>query len=195
MKELIRFGIILAVICIVASASLAVVYSVTKIKIQEQARLEEEASLKQVMPQGLNFTPIKSGEEVVYYKVLGENDKFIGVAFKASGKGYSSTIETVVGMNKDGTINAIKVMNHNETPGLGSRIAEIMDDTTIWDALRGKKKDTSKLTPWFQEQFKGKPADLKDIQAITGATVSSKAVMGSVRKRAEEIKTLIKDER
>ena len=171
MKEMVRYGLVLAIICIVAAGLLAGVNSLTKDKILQQAQAEEEASLKEVMPAGSSFEAIKSGSEILYYKAYDKSKNFIGIAFKASGKGYSSIIETMVGMLKDGTITAIKVLSQNETPGLGSRVSE----------------------PGFTSQFTGKK-DLSEVEAITGASISSKAVLDSVKKKAEEIKVLIKDE-
>ncbi len=170
MKEMVRYGLILSLICILASASLAAVNSLTKHKIIEQARVEEEASLKEVIPDAQKFEPVKSGEEVLYYKVFDKDNRFIGAAFKASQKGYSSVIETMVGMKKDGIITGIKILNQNETPGLGARIAE-----------------TS-----FRSQFSNKNIEgLSDVSAITGATISSRAVIESVKQRAGEIKRLL----
>lgn len=190
-----RYGFILALICLVASASLAVVNSLTRTKILAQAKLEEENSLKEVLPEGVNFEAVKSGEDTLYYKVYNKDSEFIGIAFKASGKGYSSDIQTMVGMKKDGTISAIKVLNQNETPGLGARVIEVSDDTTIWDVLRGKKGDREGKRPWFQEQFANKKIpDLKSIQAISAATISSKAVIDSVERKAQEFKELIKND-
>jgi len=174
MKETLRYGFILAMICVVASGLLAGMNSLTKPKIIAQAQAEEETALREVMPQGEYFEPIKKGEDIIYYKVHNKDGKFIGVAFKASGKGYSSVIDTLVGMTKDGSITAIKILNQNETPGLGLRIVESS----------------------FTGKFTNKNIqDLTGIQAITGATISSKAVIDSVKKKAEEIRDLIKNER
>ena len=174
MKEMLRYGFILALICFVASASLALINSLTKSRILAQAQVEEETSLKDVIVTGERFEPVKSGSDIIYYKAYDKDGKFLGTAFKAQGKGYSSAIETMVGMNKDGTITAIKILNQNETPGLGARIAE----------------------PDFTGQFKNKNwQTLNEVNAITGATISSKAVTDSVKKKAEEIKALIANER
>lgn len=170
MKEMIRYGLVLSIICIVAAGLLAGVNSLTKGRILEQARAEEEASLKEVIPEGVSFEAIKSDSDTLYYKAYDQSKKFIGIAFKASGKGYSSTIETMVGMLKDGTITAIKVLSQNETPGLGARVS-------------GSD---------FTGQFKDKK-DLSEVVAITGATISSKAVIDAVQKKAEELKELIKN--
>ncbi|MCK9430277.1 MAG: FMN-binding protein, partial [Candidatus Omnitrophica bacterium] len=94
--------------------------------------------------------------------------------FKASGKGYSSVIETLAGILPDGKINAIKVVSLNETPGLGMRVTE----------------DS------FTSQFNNQDAlNLSGVQAIAGATISSRAVVDSVVKRAQELKELIKNEK
>jgi len=172
MKEIVRYGFILAVICTVASSLLAGVNSLTKSRIIAQAKTEEEVSLKEVIPTAVHFEPVKSDNEIVYYKAHDKKGKLIGVAFKATGKGYSSTIETIVGMLDDGTITAIKILSQNETPGLGARITETE----------------------FTGQFKN-AKDLADVQAITGATISSKAVIDAVKNKAEEIKKLMTNDK
>ncbi len=172
MKEMIRFGFILGIICIVAAGLLAGVNSLTKPRILAQALAEESAGLKEVLPEADKFEVVKEKEEIRYYKGYDKNGKFVGVAFKAVGKGYSSTIETLAGMLKDGKIVAIKILSQNETPGLGSRIS-----------------DSS-----FINQFNG-INDLLRVEAITGATISSRAVILSVEKKALEVKGLIKNEK
>lgn len=171
MKEMVKYGFTLALICIIAAGLLSGVNLLTRSKIISQAQAEEEAGLREVMPLAVHFEAVKPKDDILYYKAHDKEGKLIGVAFKASGKGYSSTIETMVGMLKDGTITAIKVLSQNETPGLGARVAE----------------------PEFTGQFK----DLKNISgvnAITGATISSRAVTDSVQKKAGEIKALINNE-
>lgn len=174
MKETIRYGFILGLICLIASSLLAGVNFFTSAKIIAQSLEEEEASLKEVMPECTHFEPVKAAENILYYKAFDKNKTLTGVAFKAYGKGYSSSIETMVGMRKDGTIISIKILSQNETPGLGSQVTG----------------------PAFRAQFRDKNIpDLDKVQAITGATISSRAVIDSVRAKAQEIKSLIKDGR
>ncbi|MBM3250325.1 MAG: RnfABCDGE type electron transport complex subunit G [Candidatus Omnitrophica bacterium] len=168
MKEMARYAAVLGTICLVASASLAVVNSLTRDKIIAQAQAEEEASLKEVMPAADHFEAVKKDTETLYYRALDKDGSLIGICFKAEAKGYSSTVQTVAGMFKDGTINAIKVVSQNETPGLGTKVTE----------------------PSFTDQFKGKKG-LEEVQAITGATISSRAVIDSVAKKAEELKGIL----
>ena len=108
MKELFRYGFILALICALASGLLSAVNSSTQPKIIAQAKAEEAASLEEIVPTAVSFEPIKKGEDIIYYKVSNADGKFIGVAFKASGKGYSGAIETMAGMGKEGTNKTIQ---------------------------------------------------------------------------------------
>lgn len=169
-----RYGFILALICIVASGLLSAVNALTKARIVAQAQDEEEVALREVMPGGEEFLPVKKGEEELYYKVNDKDGKFVGVAFKAYGDGYSSDIETMVGMRPDGTITNIKILNQNETPGLGTRVTESS----------------------FTGQFSNKNIqNLNEVQAITGATISSGAVIDSIKEKAKKIQKLLKDEK
>jgi len=172
MKEMMRYGFILALICTLASASLAVVNSLTKSKIMAQEAKEEEASLREVMPLAIDFQAVKSGNDIIYYRAYAKDGKFIGIAFKTQAKGYSSDIQAMVGLTKDGTITAIKILSQNETPGLGAKVAEAD----------------------FTNQFRNKQ-NLEKAQAITGATISSGAVINSVKKKVEELKNFLKDEK
>jgi electron transport complex protein RnfG len=171
-KEMLRYGFTLTVICIVASGLLAGVNVLTKSRIAAQAQAEEDASLNEVLPEAAHFETVKSGEEIIYYKAHDKEKRLLGAAFRASGRGYSSTIETMVGMLKDGTIKAIKILSQNETPGLGARVTE--DSFTSRFSNRG----------W---------QNLSEVDAITGATISSRAVIDSVKKKAEEIKALLEN--
>jgi len=174
MKEIVRYGFILALICIIAAGLLAGVNTLTRTKIAAQVQAEEQAALQEVMPQAAKFSEVKPGQEILYYRALDNQDRLVGFIFKASGKGYSSVIETLTGILLDGKISAIKVISLNETPGLGMRITENN----------------------FTRQFNKQDAlSLSGVQAITGATISSRAVINSVIKKAQEIKELIKNEK
>lgn len=175
MKEMVRYGFILALICVVASGLLAVVNSLTAPKIIAAALSEEQAALKEVMPLAAKFTAVKldANKGTAYYKAFDSQGKIMGFVFKATGKGYSSVIETLAGIFIDGKISAIKVISLSETPGLGMRVAE------------------DKFTRQFSQQ---NSLDLSGVQAIAGATISSRAVMNSVMKKAQEIEVLIKND-
>lgn len=166
MKEPVKFGVVLGVICIISSALLAVVNGFTQPQIKLQNEKEEKAALEAVFPQAANFKAHISADKLDYYLVYDGSGHLQGFAIKASGKGYSSDIETLVGLNLDLDISAIKVLSLNETPGLGSRVAE---------------KD-------FTGQFQGKnSSSISSVQAITGATISSRAVINSIKDKISEL--------
>lgn len=189
MNNFIKFPLTLFIICLAASGLLGVVHRATYPKIIGQAKAEEEQSLKDVFPQAKGFEPVKKGEEALYYKALDDAGKVLGYAFKASKRGYASDIVTMAGMDTQGKIIKIKVLYQNETPGLGSRINEVIQKETLWDVLLKKVKSSEKKEPWFQAQFSGKAYDSLDrsVDTITGATITSKAVIDSVREKAVEV--------
>ncbi len=176
MKEMIRYGFILALICVVSAGLLATVNALTRSKIIAQLQAEEQAAFKEVMPNAVKFSEVKpsADKEVLYYKAFDNQGKLIGFVFKSSSKGYSSVIETLTGIFLDEKISAIKVISQNETPGLGAQVAG--------DKFRGQFKNKNSL-------------DLSGVQAIAGATISSRAVINSIMKKARQIRELIKNER
>lgn len=184
-----KYSAILTIICLAASGLLSVVFNITQPKILKQELEQEVQSLKEVFPSARDFDPVKEGENVIYYKALDENKNTSGYVFKASKKGYSSMIVTMVGLDKNGVITRIKILAQNETPGLGSKINEVIAKETLWGVLSGKVKKSEPPRPWFEERFNGKKAvDLSQtVDAITGATISSKAVIDSVQEKAKEI--------
>lgn len=110
--------------------------------------------------------------------------------------GYSSNIQSMVGMKSDGTITGVRIISQKETPGLGAKIVEVASGKTIYKAITqlfsGEKEEKKGISPYFTEQFKGlklRRMNLSDsgIQAITGATISSKAVVDSIKTKGLEI--------
>jgi len=183
MKEMIRLALILAITATIAAGTLAFVNLKTKPKIEEQRRLALQRALTTALPQAKNgvIVPVVKDGEVDYYIGYAQPDttQLVGYAFVARGVGYSSTIETLVGVDSTGTILGVKVLFQLETPGLGSRIEEITYGET---------------QPWFQVQFVGKKArdvavdkDGGEIHSVTGATISSRAVTNSIRKGYEAL--------
>ena len=160
MRKILKLAMVLFIIAAISGAILGMIYTVTKEPIAKQAKMEEEKALKDIFPEATNFNLITGKDNYIYYEVYARN-KLIGYALDASGKGFSSTIKIKVGMNLNKTIKAIRITSQNETPGLGTKI-------------KGKK---------FINQFKNKSLkQLGTIDALTGATISSRAVSEAVQK-------------
>lgn len=167
MKDTIKYGLILGFICFLASSVLAVVNGITEPKILAQKQKEQEASLNEVLPQSEGFKAYYENDAIIYYAAYDRNKRLNGFVLKTHAKGYSAAIEAMVGLTLNLEISDIRIISQNETPGLGTRITETA----------------------FLVQFKGKPLDmLSEVQAIAGATVSSSALMRSVREKIAEVK-------
>ncbi|MEK6732525.1 MAG: RnfABCDGE type electron transport complex subunit G [Candidatus Omnitrophota bacterium] len=167
MKNILRFAFILFLVNLIAASVLAGTYNLTKSRIEEQERLAQEQALKQVMPEEIGDRLELAAKDgaAKYWKVFKQDSAQVrGYVFIAKRYGYSSVIETMVGMKKDGTITGIKVLSQNETPGLGAKITE----------------------PYFIKQFVNRDINAlelskNNIHAITGATISSRAILGSIK--------------
>lgn len=151
----------------VSSLAASYVYNLTKDPIAEVDRQKQQKAIEMVMP---GFTelnrfailPHSGGDSLIFYEGI-KDGEVIGVAINTyTHLGYNGLIRIMVGFTPDGTIVSYQVLEHKETPGLGSKIADN-----------------------FKEQFDGKnPAafslkvrkDGGDVDAITAATISSRAV-------------------
>ncbi len=176
MREIIRLGTILAIICAVAAGSLAWVYQTTR-PIIEQRNIEEfQAALTSVLPDADEFKESKSQDGSVYAGTKAGNP--VGYAIPVDAKGFgSSPISMMVGLDTTGKVLKVKIMSHGETAGLGAKIE--LDS--------------------FTGQFAGKTsADVlvvkQDIDAISGATISSKGATAGVRKALDLFNKVVKGE-
>ncbi len=185
---ILRLAIILMFIASVAAGGLALLNTSTAPIIAENKRIEQEQARMEVVSEladSIRFEEVSGADSFTYWKAFDENGNLIGYAGVALGKGYSSTIETVSGFDKDFKVSGLKVTFQQETPGLGTKVQEIK---------------SGESDPWFLRQFKGKLAsalavvqDRGDIDAITGATISSRALSNSVRDLAAEIQQRLAD--
>jgi len=169
---MIRYGLILMTICLSAALVLSFTHKLTQAKIEIQAASEEIDALKEIFPEADDFKKDPCDCKK-YYEVESKN-KLIGYVVKVKAKGYASDINMLVGVDLQGKIKSIKVISQNETPGLGAKVVEVKP---------GEDK------PWFLKQFEGKkPGDLslENIDAITAATITSEAVVSSVKEQIAE---------
>lgn len=153
----------LFIISTISALLLSIVYSLTIPKISENEKRKEIENIKIVMPEALSFD--YKGNYYITYKDFNKNEK-AGYIFKTSAKGYGGNVICSIGIDINGAITGIVVVSHSETPGLGSKIEEVK---------------SGESEPYYLKQFKGKRSEnLSDIQTISGATISSKAVIKCV---------------
>lgn len=187
MHNILKLGMILMIYALFAGAALAFVNIKTMSIIEENKFKVEGKARAQVFPDMAGGFELKGeNSEFPYWVGYRDAGKIEpgGYIFIARGTGYSSTIETMVGIDIDGKINGVKILFQQETPGLGVKIEEIR---------RGETE------PWFTKQFKGKTAvdnmgitrDGGDLDAVTGATISSRAVINSINRGIAELEKTI----
>jgi electron transport complex protein RnfG len=139
MKIILKFAFILFLVNLIAASILAVTYNFTKSGIEKQENLIKEEALKHVMPEkiGDRVEPVVKDGVIKYWKVFKEDNAQVqGYIYVAKKYGYSSVIETMVGIKKDGTITGVRVLSQNETPGLGAKIIEIVSNRTLFNSLK-----------------------------------------------------------
>jgi len=180
MKELVKLVVVLTVFCLVSGFLLAWTNSATKAPIEAARKAETMDALKKVLPACDNdlladAVTIRDGEKDWTFYPAKEQGRVVGVAFRSeSMRGYGGRIVILAGTLADHTVTGIEILEaEKETPGLGARIRE----TAFRDQFKGRAAGDAQ---WARVKKDG-----GDIVAITGATISSRAVSESVRNGLE----------
>ena len=167
-KDILIPTVALLLICLVATALLAVTNSITQEKIALNAVETEKASRMLVLPEGKEYGEVTTLENGITYCVgTDAQGEEVGYVFTSGAKGYGGTVSVMVGIGTDGAITGVEILSHAETPGLGANAVK----------------------PDFKNRFIGKAGQLtvdknsndgQNVQAITAATITSKAVTNAV---------------
>ena len=157
----------LALACFVSGLVIGAVYYVTAPVAAQKAEEMKQESMRSLVAEADSFAAQKDGSTVAYI-------------IPSESKGYGGRINLLVAVDTEGKVLDFNILEHNETPGLGDNAQK----------------------PAFRNQFAGKGAELlevtkdpsnkENIQAMTGATISSRAVTKGVREAAEKAVTLAK---
>ena len=186
MKKTIHDTLILAVLTLVLGLVLGAVYNITKDPIAAAEAETRQAAFKEVFDDADSFEELEgfdSGKATAFVTGKGFKDSIddIVTAKAASGEklgyiitvtakdGSQGTITFSVGIRNDGTVNGYSVTDIAETPGLGMKATE--------DDFVSQFRD--KLVTVFNV-VKQAPASDDEIEAISGATITSKAVANGV---------------
>ena len=191
MNALIKDALKLVIITVVAGLVLGAVYGITKGPIADQEAKAQMEAYKTVFPKASDFKEVDGFSEEAASKIIAANENPIEghdsdvissavEAVDASGealgyifnittsKGYGGDIQLTVGIQSDGTVTGVSFLSISETAGLGMKAKE----------------------PSFYEQYVGKNptkfavskdgGDGEQIDALSGATITSRAVTGAV---------------
>ena len=176
MKEMLKITLSLVAIFVVAGLIMGLTYKCAyPVRFQAEKKEKEEA-LKEMAPDATD--PIKvagnwSADNKPYeYFEATAGGKPIAYIASTAGKGYSSFIKMLVSLGPDLKIRDVKILGHEETPGLGDQV----EDKSFLDQFKGKSLDQIKLV---------KVETKENIQAVSGATYSSRGVTKGVKDAAQ----------
>ena len=165
-KNILVPTIALFIICLVATTLLAFANSVTAPIIEELAVQTEMESRKKVLTLAEEFTD-ESSNGVSYALGVDKDGKEIGMIFTTTAKSYGGEILVMTGVDMDGKVSGVELLSINDTAGLGMNA----DSDDFKSQFVGKSGEIG--------LNKNNPAD-NEIQALTGATITSKAVTNAV---------------
>jgi len=169
---------VLTIVGLVSGAALVFMYQYANPMIIKNQKDETEKAIFKIFEKGKTYEKKTVGEETIF-EVKDSSGKLLGYAFLAEGNGYQGTISLMVGIEPDfNTLVGMEVLDSQETPGLGQEIAS--------DKFESQFKGL-KTSPEITYIKNAKPSKPNEIEAITGATISSRAVCTILN---EKIKSL-----
>ncbi len=173
MNENLKLGLTLMAVTLIAALALAITNEFTAPQIEIQKELATKESLNTVMSAD-SFNQTEGT-----YEAYNDKGESIGKVFKVEASGYSSIITALVGIDTEGRITGVDIVSQQETPGLGANV----------------EKES------FLSQYIGKIAsevllkkDGGTIDAITGATISSRALTNGIKAAIESDKPATPEE-
>ena len=178
MKETIKLGVTLLIIAAVAAGILAFTNDITGPIIAEREKEEAFGAFLDLFPDADDFIEIdadllaeiqSTNTNVNGVLEAKSGDETIGYAFQVSAGGYGGAVNTIAGINTDNTIAGIRIGTHSETPNLG----DVIEKPNFTDSYMGKTT-TEKLVGV------GSPSADNEVLSISGATISSFAVLTGV---------------
>lgn len=169
-------SIVLTLICGIATAGLAFTNDLTAGRIEKlAAKTEQKAMGRIIEADKFDKSTVELNGEQTYYTAV-KNGETVGYIFIVSAHGYGGDVKVMTGIGPDGKVIAIEVLDaSNETPGLGQNVT---------------KED-------FWEQFKGQSGQLEvkqEINPVTSATISSKAVTKCVNEALKLYELITKED-
>ena len=179
--------VVLTVISMLSGGLLSTWDGITKPKIEAHRLAALKKAISEVLPPHQVYDEINA-DGIILYIGKDSSDQSVGIACEAVGSGFQGKVSIMVGLTMDFTkITGIKILEQIETPGLGTKI--VVDPSNKQDPY------------WFPNQFKQlktepeigmvknvKPSNPNDIQAITGATISSQAVVNILNNYIKKVR-------
>ncbi|MGB2102442.1 MAG: electron transport complex subunit RsxG [Porticoccaceae bacterium] len=185
-------SLLLAVFALITAVILASTDRLTEDRIAESERLAAQKALFEIIPVErhnndllMDIQPIpekywstlglESGGDIHIARLDGE--PVAAIIPSITPEGYSGDIAMIVGVNFDGSIAGVRVVEHRETPGLGDKVDLRKSDWIL--SFNGKSLSNPKPDAWNVKKEKG------DFDQFTGATITPRAVIHQIAKTLE----------
>lgn len=162
----------------------------TKERIALNKQREIEAAVTEVIPGTYSSEKFYEEKNLTVYGGKDKEDKLIGFAIHASGMGFQGKITFMMGTDSSLTkINSLVILEQKETPGLGAKITDKKSFLQYWE----NKDSSSTLT--LRKPAVSSPEELgpSEINTITGATITSEAILNTVNSSLGRVRQLIKE--
>ena len=182
-KSVIVPTVVLTLICSISTLALGFTNDITKDKIAKQQSQAEYQAMSRIIDASEYSTEQVdyNGESVDYHVAKAQDGTVSGYIFTTKYHGYGGDIKVMVGIDTNDKVAAIEVVDaSNETPGLGANVLK----KPFWEQFKGKEKGLSASKSG---------ASGNEIEAVTGATVSSRAVVGAVNVAFDIYNLVVRD--
>ncbi len=171
-KEILKIAVTLFLIVGITACVLALVNQLTYKQIEKNQEEKINSAMNEVLPaksyELCESAPSDSAETTAVYEAKDANGESGGYCIQSTASGFGGTIEVITGIDPEGKVTAVRIISMSETPGVGMKTK----DTSFLDRFSGKIGTV--------EAVKGEVKEDSQIAAISGATVSSKAVTQAV---------------
>ena len=165
--------IVLTVITVVAAACLGAMNNLTAEPIAASKKAKQEEAIKAVLPEFTTVDEETIVNEQKIFRAYNANGELVGIAIETKELGFGGDVTTMVGFDANGTIVDYSLLAHAETPGLGSKL---VDWFKVKSDIRGAGANKMPLRV---------SKDGGEYDAITAATISSRAFLNSINKAYE----------
>lgn len=172
-SNLLNMVLSLTIIALAAAAALGGMYLLTKEPIEKAKQEKQTAAINSVLPQidGIRLAEPEVQEGYTIHRAY-VGDSLAGAAVETSSNGFGGVIRLMVGFDTEGNIVNYEVLEHAETPGLGSHMGVWFKTDKNQQSIIGKNPAATKLIV---------SKDGGDVDAITAATISSRAFLSAVQ--------------
>jgi electron transport complex protein RnfG len=171
-SSILKIALNLTATCLISGVIIAGTYFFTAPVAAQKAVEIKQKTMQVLVPQADSFKEIE-GKQAWYAAEKG--GKIIAYVVPSETKGYGGTIQLLVAVDDNGKVIAYSTIKANETPGLGDKATK----SPFMDQFAGKSSANLVVTK--------DPSDKNDIQAMTGATISSRAFTKAVKQAVDEV--------